>query len=189
SPEIPAGMLPTLQRLAPNMFASSPYASSPSKSASELFHRKAIVNAEHERYINNKILPLSELGKTDLVKHWKSAKSTFSLMHALAMDVLPAQASSVSSKRVFSSSKLTCTRAWNKMKANTVESLQILKYALRNRYQATKTTDHGKTIAELHKSEGDDADKVNSLPASDLMVCLGNTDWSHDAILDVDLDR
>ncbi|GAB1520557.1 hypothetical protein RhiTH_003636 [Rhizoctonia solani] len=189
SPEIPAGMLPTPQRLAPNMFASSPYASSPSKSASELFHCKAIVNAEHEQYINNKILHLSELGKTDLVKHWKSAKSTFSLMHALAMDVLPAQALSVSSKRVFLSSKLTCTRARNKMKANTVESLQILKYALCNWYQATKTTDHGKTIAELHKSKGDNADKVNSLPALDLMVCLGNTDWSHNAILDVDLDH
>ncbi|CCO36123.1 Putative AC9 transposase [Rhizoctonia solani AG-1 IB] len=188
SPETPVRMLPTPQRPALNMFASSSYASSPSKSASESLHREAIVNAEHERYISDKVLPLSELGRTDLVKHWKSVESTFSLMHALAMDVLPAQASSVSSERVFSSSKLTCTRARNKMKANTVESLQILKYALRNRYQAAKSTDCDINALELHKSERDDAEEVNGLPASDLMACLGDADWSHDAILDVDLD-
>jgi hypothetical protein len=74
------------------------------------------------------------------------------------------------------------------MKANTVESLQILKYALRNRYQAAKSTDCDINALELHKSERDDAEEVNGLPASDLMACLGDADWSHDAILDVDLD-
>lgn len=55
------------------------------------------------------------------------------------MDVLPAQASSVSSERAFSSSKLTCTRAQNKIGVQTVEMLQILEYSLRHRLPHSST--------------------------------------------------
>ncbi|KDN34703.1 hypothetical protein RSAG8_12225, partial [Rhizoctonia solani AG-8 WAC10335] len=65
----------------------------------------------------------------------------FSYLNALAMDVLPAQASSVSSERVFSLSKLTCTRARNKISTSTVEALQILKYALRHRQPSAAPTE------------------------------------------------
>ncbi|KEP44924.1 hAT family dimerization protein, partial [Rhizoctonia solani 123E] len=51
---------------------------------------------------------------------------TFPILQAMSRDVLPVQASSVSSERVFSSSKNTCTLARNKLGADTVEMLQIL---------------------------------------------------------------
>jgi hypothetical protein len=49
----------------------------------------------------------------------------------MAVDILPAQASSVSSERVFSSSKLTCTRECNRISAELVEALQVVKYSVR----------------------------------------------------------
>jgi hypothetical protein len=55
------------------------------------------------------------------------------LIHRVALDILPAQASSVSSERVFSSSKLTCTQFRNHISASNVEALQILKHSLRCR--------------------------------------------------------
>ncbi|KEP52154.1 hAT family dimerization protein [Rhizoctonia solani 123E] len=120
-------------------------------------------------------------------------KDKFSLIHAVAMDVLPAQASSVSSEQVFSSSKLTCTRARNRMKANTVELLQILKYALRNRYRSV-----GKPVATVNMEVHIDTESQNELESQsdemidssplDLMIRLADVDWGHDAILDEDLD-
>ena len=53
------------------------------------------------------------------------------------MDVLPAQASSVSSELVFSSSKLTCTRDRNQISAELVEHLQVLKHSLRRQSDGT----------------------------------------------------
>jgi hypothetical protein len=50
----------------------------------------------------------------------------------VALNILPAQASSVSSERVFSSSKLTCTQFRNKISVSNVEALQILKHSLRS---------------------------------------------------------
>jgi len=44
------------------------------------------------------------------------------------MDVLPAQASSVPSERVFSSSKQTCTDLRNNLSPKIIEALQILKF-------------------------------------------------------------
>jgi hypothetical protein len=48
----------------------------------------------------------------------------------VALDILPAQASSVSSERVFSSSKMTCTQFRTRISASNVEALQILKHSL-----------------------------------------------------------
>jgi hypothetical protein len=49
------------------------------------------------------------------------------------MDILPVQASSVSSERAFSSSKLTCTRERNRISAEHMEELQVLKHSLHRR--------------------------------------------------------
>jgi hypothetical protein len=49
------------------------------------------------------------------------------------MDVLPVQASSVSSERAFSSSKMTCTRERSKISAENMEYLQVLKHSLHRR--------------------------------------------------------
>lgn len=56
-------------------------------------------------------------------------RATELLSSGLAMDVLPTQASSVPSERVFSSSKLTCTDRRNKLAPATLEALQIFKFA------------------------------------------------------------
>jgi hAT family C-terminal dimerisation region len=48
------------------------------------------------------------------------------------MDVLPAQASSVSSERVFSSSKETCTLRRNRISRKLLEALQVLKFSYRS---------------------------------------------------------
>src|SRR6266481_6421846 len=44
------------------------------------------------------------------------------------MDILPAQASSVPSERIFSSSKETCTQRRNNISPTMLEALQILKF-------------------------------------------------------------
>ncbi|KAF8714530.1 hAT family C-terminal dimerization region, partial [Rhizoctonia solani] len=193
SPAAPARIQPTPKRPLLDTFTSSPYASSPLRAAS--IHQKLTVNTEHERYVKEKVLPLSKLGKTDLVKHWTSVsvEHKFSLLHAVAMDVLPAQASSVSSEQVFSSSKLTCTRARNQMKANTVESLQILKYAIRNRYKHKRALvaandKGGNNNTSPQGSQSNQSEDTSNLSSLDFMTCLGDADWGHNAILDEDLD-
>jgi hypothetical protein len=50
------------------------------------------------------------------------------------MDVLPVQASSVSSERAFSSSKFTCTPERNRISEEHMEYLQVLKHSLHRRH-------------------------------------------------------
>ncbi|KEP45460.1 hAT family dimerization protein, partial [Rhizoctonia solani 123E] len=57
---------------------------------------------------------------------------TYPLLHGIAMDVLPIQASSVLSERVFSSSKMTCTTERNRLSVRTMEALQVLKHVLKH---------------------------------------------------------
>ncbi|KAG9074444.1 hypothetical protein FS749_014000 [Ceratobasidium sp. UAMH 11750] len=61
----------------------------------------------------------------------------FPLLYRIAMDVLPAQASSVSSERAFSSGKLTCTRERNLISPENLERLQFLKHALHRHSTST----------------------------------------------------
>jgi hypothetical protein len=51
---------------------------------------------------------------------------------ALAMDVLPIQASAVPCERVFSSGKETMTARRNRISPELMEALQVLKYSVRN---------------------------------------------------------
>jgi hypothetical protein len=53
----------------------------------------------------------------------------FPLLFRVAMDVLPAQASSVPSERVFSSSKETCTARRASLSPPVLEALQVLKFS------------------------------------------------------------
>lgn len=61
----------------------------------------------------------------------KTAPSIYPLLFRIALDVLPVQASSVSSERVFSSSKETCTKRRNRLSPVLVEALQHLKFLFR----------------------------------------------------------
>ncbi|CAE6436518.1 unnamed protein product [Rhizoctonia solani] len=77
------------------------------------------------------------MGTVNLVEFWKVHRNVFPLLYQIAMNVLPVQASSVSSERAFSSSKMTCTRERNNISADHMEYLQVLKHALHRRQ-----TDH-----------------------------------------------
>ncbi|KAG8688822.1 hypothetical protein FRC08_011248 [Ceratobasidium sp. 394] len=114
-------------------------------------HDLAIVQLEIAGYISEGTVDVSDASTgVDIVSQWKVSRNpsfvtcfsswinqalrfTYPLVHRLAMDILPVQASSVSSERVFSSSKLTCTRERSRMSVGTVESLQVLKHAIRRR--------------------------------------------------------
>ncbi|KEP49559.1 hAT family dimerization protein [Rhizoctonia solani 123E] len=73
------------------------------------------------------------MGTINLVEFWKAHRNIFPLLYQIAMNVLPVQASSVSSERAFSSAKLTCTRERNNISAEHMEYLQVLKHSLHRR--------------------------------------------------------
>ncbi|CCO37986.1 hypothetical protein BN14_12147 [Rhizoctonia solani AG-1 IB] len=84
--------------------------------------------------------PKSEsMGSVELVDYWKVHQYTYPLLYRIAMNVLPAQASSVSSERVFSSSKMTCTSERSRLSTESVEYLQVLKHALVRRRRTRKS--------------------------------------------------
>ncbi|KAG8745095.1 hypothetical protein FRC11_013219, partial [Ceratobasidium sp. 423] len=57
---------------------------------------------------------------------------TYLLLYLIAMDLFLGQASSVSSKRVFSSSNMTCTVKRNRLSVRMMEAFQVLKHALKH---------------------------------------------------------
>ncbi|CAE6432643.1 unnamed protein product [Rhizoctonia solani] len=73
------------------------------------------------------------MGTVNLVEFWKTHRNVFPLLYQIAMNILPVQASSVSSERAFSSSKLTCTRERNNISAEHMGHLQVLKHSLHRR--------------------------------------------------------
>ncbi|CAE6352727.1 unnamed protein product, partial [Rhizoctonia solani] len=84
------------------------------------------------------------LGTVSLVEFWK-----------VTMDVLPVQASSVSSERAFSSSKFTCTPEHNRISEKHMEYLQVLKHSLHRR---SLTRDNNQTLdfmAHIIDPDGD----------------------------------
>ncbi|KZV73488.1 hypothetical protein PENSPDRAFT_602738 [Peniophora sp. CONT] len=68
----------------------------------------------------------------DLCSFWSDKKSENPLFYRLAQDVLPAQASSVPSERVFSSGKETDTLRRNSLSPYMMEFLQVLKFKYRS---------------------------------------------------------
>ncbi|KAG9125837.1 hypothetical protein FRC07_006010 [Ceratobasidium sp. 392] len=102
------------------------------------------------------------MGTVDLVDFWKHQKQSrrheFPLLYMIAMNVLPVQASSVSSERAFSSSKMTCTRERNNILAETMECLQVLKHALHRR---RSTSENHQTLDFMAHVVGSDVDEEN----------------------------
>ncbi|KAG8794220.1 hypothetical protein FRC12_000167 [Ceratobasidium sp. 428] len=97
----------------------------------------AEVESELARWIAQGTLNVQDMGTIELVQFWMLRCNEFPLLYRVAMDVLPAQASSVSSERAFSSSKLTCTRERNSISAENLERLQVLKHSLHRRPTST----------------------------------------------------
>jgi hypothetical protein len=62
----------------------------------------------------------------------QNAEKRFPNLFCLAMDVLPAQASSVPCERLFSSGKETYTARRNRIQPSLMEALQVLKFSSRN---------------------------------------------------------
>jgi hypothetical protein len=62
----------------------------------------------------------------------QEAEKRFPNLFRLAMDILPAQASSVPCERLFSSGKETCTARRNRIQPKLMEALQALKLSSRN---------------------------------------------------------
>ncbi|CAE7086893.1 unnamed protein product [Rhizoctonia solani] len=93
----------------------------------------ADVEAELLRWEQYEWAGSDTMGTVNLVEFWKTHRNIFPLLYQVAMNVLPVQASSVSSERAFSSSKMTCTRERNNISAEHMEYLQVLKHSLHRR--------------------------------------------------------
>ncbi|CAE6517063.1 unnamed protein product [Rhizoctonia solani] len=160
-------------------YITQPNAMSPSRLAAT--RRENAVKVEHDVYVAAPLWRIEDLGK-DLVKFWNLQNSS-PILQAISHDVLPVQASSVSSERVFSSSKNTCTLSRNKLGADTVEILQILKYSLRNRRRFA----NARTGGDYRKSsQFDDSDSASN--TLEMWTRLDDHEWDHDAILDFDTE-
>ncbi|KAF8672559.1 Encoded by, partial [Rhizoctonia solani] len=82
------------------------------------------VESELARWIAQGTISTHDMGTIELVQYWRTHRYEFPLLYRIAMDVLPAQASSVSLERAFSSSKLTCTRERSVILPENLERLQ-----------------------------------------------------------------
>ncbi|CAA7265592.1 unnamed protein product [Cyclocybe aegerita] len=81
-----------------------------------------------------------QLEDFDLLHFWQANQTRFPLFWKLALDVLPAQASSVPCERIFSSSKEMDTSRRSNLSPLHMEQLQIMKFSYRN--DRLNFTDH-----------------------------------------------
>ncbi|CAE6411444.1 unnamed protein product, partial [Rhizoctonia solani] len=102
---------------------------------------EATVELEHQKFERIGVPTPKGMEGLGLLDFWMAKSLELPLVFKVALNVLPAQASSVSSERVFSSSKFTCSQYRNRISAPKVEALQILKHALRNRATEPETLD------------------------------------------------
>ncbi|QRV97807.1 hAT family dimerization protein [Ceratobasidium sp. AG-Ba] len=123
--------------LNPSVLESRTLSSSPPQptlSAGDLLTRHMIeVDSELLRWEAFDQYDGMSMGTVNLVEFWKAQRYAFPLLYQVAMGVLPIQASSVSSERAFSSSKMTCTRERSKISVDNMEHLQVLKHSLHRR--------------------------------------------------------
>ncbi|RDB19572.1 hypothetical protein Hypma_013360 [Hypsizygus marmoreus] len=71
---------------------------------------KLAVEAELKEYIEEGVITNRKaIADLNLLFHWRSRKHTFKTLYRITLDVMPVQASSVPSERVFSLSKETDT--------------------------------------------------------------------------------
>ncbi|QRV98264.1 hAT family dimerization protein [Ceratobasidium sp. AG-Ba] len=116
----------------------------------------AEVDAERLRWEALDNYNANMIGTVTLVDFWKAHRYDFPLLYEIAMDVLPVQASSVSSEQAFLSSKMTCTRERNKISAESMEYLQVLKHSLHRR---RSTNDNNQTLDFMVHVVGSDIDE------------------------------
>ncbi|CDO76288.1 hypothetical protein BN946_scf184917.g4 [Trametes cinnabarina] len=87
---------------------------------------KRTVEDELQRYVQEELSNWD----VDLLYYWDTHARSFPYLFRVALDILPVQASSVTSERVFSSSKETDTLRRTGLDAAMMEILQVLKYAI-----------------------------------------------------------
>ncbi|THH15387.1 hypothetical protein EUX98_g9474 [Antrodiella citrinella] len=95
-------------------------------------HMKKSGHVGEEARARSWMLEIETERGVDLVAFWhmyfQFKETIYPALFRVAMDVLPAQASSVACERVFSSSKETCTLRRSRIGANLLEALQVLKF-------------------------------------------------------------
>ena len=137
----------------------------------------AAVNRLHDeldRYLSeprmepSKVTGQATVGYCDPLRYWavcifpcfggdfsallQASEKKFPYLFQLAMDILPAQASSVSCERVFSSSKETCTPRRNRINPELMEALQILKFSFHGSIIQFKCVDNPVELDEENPS-------------------------------------
>ncbi|KDN32985.1 hypothetical protein RSAG8_13926, partial [Rhizoctonia solani AG-8 WAC10335] len=102
---------PTSASLSPS--TTSTHTTTPSTSRRPATNRalnEATVELEHRKFEEEAVIVPEDMNGLTPIDYWLARSNDLPLVYRVALDVLPAQASSVSSERVFSSSKLTCTQ-------------------------------------------------------------------------------
>ncbi|QRV75249.1 hAT family dimerization protein [Ceratobasidium sp. AG-Ba] len=128
--------------------APSPLPTPEPPSAEELLIRyMAEVDAELARWEQLEGFDDESMGSLNL--YGQARRYEFPLLYEIAMNVLPVQASSVSSERVFSSSKLTCTRERTRISPENMEYLQVLKHAVHRR--SSRSQENNQTLDFIEK--------------------------------------
>ncbi|EKM48444.1 uncharacterized protein PHACADRAFT_202807 [Phanerochaete carnosa HHB-10118-sp] len=77
----------------------------------------------------------------DAITYWKTSQTRFPTIYAIAMDILPTQASAVPCEYVFSFEKMTVTDRCNKIGRELMEALQILKFRFKQGHSLSFTHD------------------------------------------------
>ncbi|KAG8721595.1 hypothetical protein FRC11_002877 [Ceratobasidium sp. 423] len=95
---------------------------------------EATVELEHQKFEEEAVIAPEDMNRLMPIEYWLARSLKLPIVYRVALNVLPAQASSVSSECIFSSSKLTCTQHRNHISASNVEALQILKHLLRSQW-------------------------------------------------------
>ncbi|EIN07956.1 hATC-domain-containing protein [Punctularia strigosozonata HHB-11173 SS5] len=83
--------------------------------------------AELDRYCAEPVIENGIEDGLDLLWYWQTKRYEYPLLYRIALDILPAQASSVSCERFFSSAKETDTLRRNRLSPELMEVLQFLK--------------------------------------------------------------
>ncbi|EIN03294.1 hATC-domain-containing protein, partial [Punctularia strigosozonata HHB-11173 SS5] len=97
-----------------------------SREALEADDRKRALR-EFDRYCEEPVVQNGIENGLDLLRYWQINKHSFPLLYRVALDILPAQASSVACERLFSSAKETDTLRRNRLSPAVMEALQFLK--------------------------------------------------------------
>ncbi|EKM56582.1 uncharacterized protein PHACADRAFT_92918, partial [Phanerochaete carnosa HHB-10118-sp] len=107
-------------------------------------------------------------GFVDAITYWKASQTRFPTIYAIAMDILPIQASAVPCEHVFSSGKITVTDRRNKIGGELMEALQILKFRFKQGHSLSFThgLDIGEELKDLESRAEESPEEISSYLAS-----------------------